>query len=159
MARQASRHHGFRRWRPAQPGYAPPVRLRLTKLCLPVLVILVMSWGTCPCFYVEILSGGLLSFGPDGCTCAATDHCTQVELTIWSLGSSGTDDCPCPLIESGGVMHELPQPAGEPQCTPVELWAVSDVFVLQPPLPPRYGRRLPSSSDPGPEHQSVVLLV
>ena len=135
------------------------MRLRLTQLCVPVLVILVMSWGTCPCFYVEILSGGLLSFGPDGCTCAATDHCTQVEPTISALDPSGTDDCRCPLIESGGVMHELPQPAGEPQCTPVDFYALSNVCILQAPRPARDGRRLPSSSDPGPEHQSVVLLV
>ena len=133
---------------------------------LPALVLLVLAWGTCPCFYASFLTGGALGVeadGDDNCACA----CAKAGLTE-DIGSSGLADgerspAPgkCPCIDTIGTMHELPQPE-----KPADLSAPASCIAQAFPEPARPAAGLGGltdpvvpGTDPGPEHCSVVLLV
>ena len=138
------------------------MRKRLTQICTPLLIILVMAWGTCPCFYAEILTGGLVSFdaSPEGtCTCGrdAADQAGATGPVATADKSTENDRCPC--LDTIGTMHELPH-ADEPVlCAGDEILLVQEPLTLRPTAFAPEDRGLPMGADPGPTLQSVVLLV
>jgi hypothetical protein len=127
-----------------------------------------MAWGTCPCLYANILSGGLLRFevSPQGtCMCDAgtgagcTDLCRESdEINASVPATPHPGRCPC--IDSVGTMHELPQVESPDLCPDGFAYLVSEPFVLD--LPVSTAGSLdqpPSRAGPGPELRSVVLVV
>jgi len=95
-----------------------------SRILIPLLAVLALSWGTCPCFYAEILTGGLVHCGTGngaGCACARTcseDGCPS-ERRAREGGAAGVTPNPtpppghCPCVDSVGVMHELPRVEAE----------------------------------------------
>lgn len=138
------------------------MRRRLTQLCIPLLAILVMAWGTCPCLYAEVLSGGSVCFdatpaGTCNCEGAAADSDAQSGLT--ANGGEGTNPDRCPCGESIGTMHELPQAEESVLYAGDATVLVHETLIPRPVAFATEDRGLPTGADPGPALQSVVLLV
>lgn len=138
------------------------MRRRLTQICIPLLSVLVMSWGTCPCLYAEILSAGLVSFdaSPEGtCTCGhkALDQGATTGPVAIVDHSPDNDRCPC--LDTVGTMHELPQADELVICAGDEILLVHEPLILRPVEFAAEDRESATGADPGPTLQSVVLLV
>ncbi len=121
-----------------------------------------MAWGTCPCFYLEILSGGLTCFGvspDDTCCheCEGADSGAENSLTVNAVNSSRTNGCPC--LDTIGTMHELPQAEDQDLFAGDDVLLVDQTLILCPPALAVEGGNLTTGAEPGPRLQSVVLLV
>ncbi len=135
---------------------------RLPQICTPLLFILVMAWGTCPCFYAEILTGGLVSFDTSAggaCTCGhvAANQGTTTGPT--ANAQNGPESGRCPCLDTVGTMHELPQADETVLCAGDDLLLVHEALIPRPVAFATQGRGLPAGADPGPTLHSVVLLV
>ena len=133
---------------------------------LPALVLLVLAWGTCPCFYANLLTGGTLGVeadGGDGCACACAEAGFTEDVGDLLLAdaepSTPPSDCPC--IDTIGTMHELPQLEEPSDLTPPSSCIAQEIPELACPAE-KLGDLAELASpgtDPGPELRSIVLLV
>ena len=136
------------------------MRTRLTQYCVPILIILVMAWGTCPCFYAEILSGGLACFdaAPEGSVCSCKSEVADTGVpTLRAVEGPDSDRCPC--LDSIGTMHELPQAEDQGSGERGETYLVQAPFAPSLPAFDAESPDLPTGADPGPKLLTVVLLV
>ena len=74
-------------------------------LCLGLVIL---AWGTSPCLFASMISGGG-AFGGDvadcGCGCCSEQDAAPADTPSSNAPSSGTDECP--VCSSIGNMHEL----------------------------------------------------
>jgi hypothetical protein len=138
---------------------------RSTMVWLPLLVLLVFSWGTCPCLYADVLTGGFVGFDAgyeDACACSCTadvqDECAPGDAAVCAGSVPDSGGCPC--LDTIGTMHELPQPEAPTDLIPAD-HCVTSLLELASDAADRGEFYVveASTADPGPEFRSVVLLV
>lgn len=133
---------------------------------LPALVLLVLAWGTCPCFYANLLTGGALGVEADGddgfaCACAKAGLMEDGGDLLIADAEPSPPPGECPCIDTIGTMHELPLPEAPSDLTPPSSCTAQEIAELASPaeMLGDLAELVAPGTASGPEFRSVVLLV